>query len=62
MNGASEEQEQVFLVDISATPGDDSANEWHGRVEHVGSDRRLYFSNFGGLCEFMLLEDFWRSP
>jgi hypothetical protein len=46
--------EQLFTLRTwLESPGD--TRTMRGRIDHIGSGRRRYFSNFGDLCDFVAI-------
>jgi len=48
-----ERRDHRFVVHVWYETGGRSDGQWRGAVEHVGHDRRLYFSSFGDLTDFI---------
>ena len=48
-----ERREHRFVVHIWFETGGRSDGQWRGAVEHLGNDRRLYFSSLGDLTDFI---------
>jgi hypothetical protein len=44
----------VFIVRMWRQGGADSDAAWRGSVEDVRGKRRIYFTNLGSMCEFMV--------
>lgn len=53
--------EQLFTLRTwLESPGD--TRTMRGRIDHIGSGRRRYFSNFGDLCDFVATAQTLPSP
>jgi hypothetical protein len=48
-----ERREHRFVVHVWFETGGRADGQWRGAVEHVGHDRRLYFSSLGDLTAFI---------
>jgi len=48
-----ERREHRFVVRIWFETGSGSDGQWRGAVEHLGQERRLYFSSLGDLTDFI---------
>jgi hypothetical protein len=45
--------EQRFVVHVWLEGAATGQGQWRGSVDHVGFDRRLYFSSLGDLTDFI---------
>jgi hypothetical protein len=48
-----ERPEHRFIVRIWYEGASGSEGQWRGAVDHVGHERRLYFSSLGDLMDFI---------
>ena len=46
-------REDAFLLRIWTEPGAAGAEPWRAVIQHVASQERRYFTNYGELCEFL---------
>lgn len=44
----------VFIVRMWRQAGNDADASWRGSVDDVLRERRIYFTNLGTMCEFMV--------
>jgi hypothetical protein len=50
-----ERTEHRFMVHVWFEQTSDGGGQWRGAVDHVGSQRRLYFSSLSDVMDFMRL-------
>jgi hypothetical protein len=48
-----ERHEHRFVVHVWYESAGRSDGQWRGEIDHVGYGRRLYFSSFGDLIDFI---------
>ena len=48
-----ERHEHRFLVRVWFEPAGHADGQWRGEVDHVGHERRLFFSSLGDLVDFI---------
>lgn len=48
-----ERNEHRFIVHVWLETGQSGTGQWRGSVDHVGFERRLYFSSLADLTDFI---------